>query len=87
MAENCGECARLAAENARLNQRIAALERENKSLKLYIAYLLDKLRRIAEYARRVVAQAERVMLEHQPRGVWAFARGGKEVAQRVRRLL
>lgn len=80
MAENCSRCAALEAENQALKAENEALRREN-------ALLRRKLAIIAEYARRVVAQAERTMLEHQPRGRWAFVRGAKDVAQRVRQLL
>lgn len=65
----CTNCANLQAEITRLRLEIAALER------------------VIEAARgecvALVNEAEQTMSGHQPRGVWAHAKGQKEAAQKI----
>jgi hypothetical protein len=70
---DCSNCSRLQAENRQLLKRVEKLT--------------AIVNRVSKACQDIAARAEAIMAQHQPRGIWAYAKGTRAVAQAIAALI
>lgn len=80
---SCPDCSNAQSEIAALQREVAVLSKKIFKLEKRIELLQKRLTAIRQICAYIIKEADKKLSGHNPRGIWAFAKGAKKTAESV----